>query len=68
MRPQQVLPIWVGRPRSNGNEGAFHTQQISRTEASSSDAVKCHTQKQFTSFKGIQSAYSKPCQQGCILR
>ena len=32
------------RPWSNGNEGVLDTPQISRTGASSSDAVYCQTQ------------------------
>ena len=31
-------------PESNSNEGALHTSQIYRSEASSLDAVKCYTQ------------------------
>ena len=31
-------------PKSHGNERVCHTHQISRTRASPSDAIKCHTQ------------------------
>ena len=37
-------------PRSNSNEGILHTLQVSRTEASPLDAVKCYTQD--NSFQG----------------
>ena len=39
------------RPKTNGNEGVFHTSQNSRTGVSPSNAVYCHTQ--FTPFGGI---------------
>ena len=56
--------------RSNGNEGILPIRLSSRTEALPSDAVQCHTQSipfvqgGLTLLQGIQSAFSKLCQQG----
>ena len=32
-------------PGCNGNDGVLHTPQISRTGASPSDSIRCHTQE-----------------------
>ena len=39
-------------PGSNGNEGVFHTTQISRTGVSPSDVVWCYTQEPLPFFVG----------------
>ena len=39
MGPKQVLPLWFSGDGSNGSEGVLYSAQISRTGASSSDAV-----------------------------
>ena len=55
-------------PESNGNEGVFHTPYISRTGASSLDAVYCHPQdtpnskfhQQGGLFEGWEFSYTFP--------
>ena len=39
-------------PGSNGNEKVLHTHQLSKTDASLSNALKCHTQDSFLCWKG----------------
>ena len=53
-------------PGSNGNEGVLHISQTSRTGASPSDAVKCHTQdtRSIWSIDGILTGTINPFPRG----
>ena len=51
MGPQLIPPPWVSEPWSNSNTGILHTVQNSRTGASPSDAVLCHTQGKILSWR-----------------
>ena len=50
-------------PESNGNKGVVHTFWISRTDASLSDEVQCHTQD---IFFFVEASYPSVCDKARI--
>ena len=44
LTPTGMIILGQSGPSSNSNEGVLHISQSSRSEASPSDAVQCHTQ------------------------